>query len=58
MTQFDLYMAALPCHEDSHIIRGPHPAVIVSNDAVNVRSTIVTVVPLTSQFKRLDIWRC
>ena len=55
MTQFDLYMANLPYHEDSHILRGPHPVVIVSNDVTNANSPLITVVPLTSRLRRFDL---
>jgi len=55
MTQFDLYMANLPYHEDSHILRGPHPVVVVSNDVANAHSPLITVVPLTSQLRRFDL---
>lgn len=55
MTQFDLYMADLPHQEDSHILRGHHPVVIVSNNLANAYSPVITVVPVTSKIKRLDM---
>jgi len=55
MYQFSLWMAELPFLEDSCVLRGLHPVIIVSNDINNAHNQVVTVVPLTTNTKRLDI---
>lgn len=53
MHKFEIWFAELPFHEGSHVLRGPHPVIIVSNEIAYERSTILTVIPLTSKLKRL-----
>ena len=56
MKRFDIYAVDLPfVSESSRVLRGPHPAVVVSNNYVNERSPVITVVPMTSKMKRLDM---
>lgn len=52
MYRFEIWIAVLPYQEGSHVIRGPHPVIIVLNDTVNARSPLLTVIPLTSNLKR------
>ena len=52
MYRFEIWTAALPYQEGSHVIRGQHPVIIVSNDISNERSPVLTVVPMTSNLKR------
>lgn len=53
MKCFDIYMADLPMQgEDSHIQQGTRPVIIVSNDAANTYSPVVTVVPLTTKRRK------
>lgn len=50
MKCFEIWMAELPdMGKDSHIQQGIRPVVIVSNDAANTYSPVVTVVPLTTR---------
>lgn len=52
---FDIWVACLPMQEDSHVQYGIRPVVVVSNDCSNRNNLVVTVVPLTSQMKRLSM---
>lgn len=49
MKRYEIWLADISAVKDSHVIRGRRPVIIVSNDAVNAGSSIVTVVPLTSK---------
>lgn len=40
-----------PAHAREHLQEGVRPVVIVSNDACNAASPVITVVPLTSRVK-------
>lgn len=42
------YEDPAPVKENTHILRGNHPVVVVSANRLNEVSTIVTVVPMTS----------
>lgn len=53
MKRFEIWLANLPKLENSHIQCGSRPVVIVSNDAANANSPVITVVPLTSQRHKL-----
>ena len=52
MKRFEIWMAELPAEAGSHVQQGVRPVVVVSNDAANRYSPVVTVVPLTSQRKK------
>ena len=52
MKQYDIWMADIPAMENSHIQYGRRPVVIVSNDAANAHSPVLTVVPLTTQMHK------
>lgn len=49
---FDIWVARLPEHKNSHVQYGNRPVVVVSNDHSNTSNLVVTVVPLTSQRKK------
>lgn len=49
MRQYEIWMADIPAVKGSHVQYGCRPVVIVSNDAANTYSPVVTVVPLTSR---------
>lgn len=46
----DIWMVNL-LFPQGDVLRGPHPAIVVSSDLTNQNSRIVTVVPLTSSVK-------
>lgn len=52
--RMEIWYAHLPMYKGS-VQGGARPVIIVSNDACNEASKIVTVVPLTSQIKRLNL---
>ena len=52
MKQYEIWMADIPAAANSHVQYGRRPVVIVSNDAANTHSPVVTVVPLTSRLKK------
>ena len=43
---------ACPRHDRRHIQQGTRPVIVVSNDACNAASGVITVVPLTSSVKK------
>ena len=49
--QFDLWLADLPKHSGSHVQYGLRPVIIVSSDAANHNSNLVSVVPLTTNLE-------
>lgn len=52
VNQYDIWLADIPVLKDSHIQYGRRPVVIVSNDAANAHSPVITVVPLTTQMHK------
>ena len=52
---FDIWVACLPQQDGPHVQHGIRPVVIVSNDHINQGSSIVTIVPLTSQRKKTSM---
>ena len=50
-----IWLATLAMHSGSNIQGGYRPVIVVSNEASNKYSTTITVVPLTSIIKRIDI---
>ena len=48
----DIWFVELGCHPGTSVQDGCRPAFIMSNDAANLHSGIVTVVPLTSKLKK------
>ena len=49
MKQYGIWLAKLPSIPGSSVQQGTRPVVIVSNDAANEHSSVIMVVPLTSQ---------
>ncbi len=51
----EIWYANLPMKEGSSIQGGNRPVVIISNDVCNEVSSVITVAPLTSRMKRLNL---
>ena len=52
----DIYYADLSAiPDDMHVQYGRRPVIVVSNDACNYYSSAITIVPLTSQLKKLNM---
>lgn len=50
--RYDIWLADLPGHKDSHVQHGFRPVVVVSNDAANRFSPVISIVPLTSKLNK------
>lgn len=48
----DIWLADLPLRSDTHIQGGARPVVVVSNDETNCNSSVISVIPLTTNLKR------
>lgn len=48
-------MANLPHTPGSRLMAGPHPVIIVSNEAANKYSPVITVVPISSQLWKMRL---
>lgn len=55
MKCFDIWYADLPELPTSHVQAGYRPVIVVSNDWANLYSPCVTVIPVTSKLKRMDL---
>lgn len=53
--KYDIWVADLPVTPESHVQYGIRPVVVVSNNTANKYSPLISVVPLTSSLKRVDI---
>ena len=53
--RMEVWFAELHREEWSYLRNGILPVLVVSNEETNTRSTMVTVVPLTSGEKRMDL---
>ena len=53
--RMDIWYAELPLNRDSCVQGGSRPVVIISNDICNEVNSIVTIVPMTRQMKRLAL---
>lgn len=51
----DVVLIDIPYHENSHVLGGKRPWVIVQNNVGNQFSPTSVVVPLTTKFKRLEL---
>lgn len=51
--RLEIWYARLPLHRGCFIQGGARPVLVVSNNVVNTQSGAVTVLPLTSQMKKL-----
>lgn len=53
--RMEVWYANLPMRKNSCVQGGNRPVVIVSNDICNEVSTVITVVPMTRQMKKLTL---
>lgn len=53
--RMDVWYADLPLHSGSCVQGGSRPVVVISNDICNERNSVVTVLPMTRQMKRLEL---
>lgn len=53
--KYDIWLADLPAVPESHVQRGIRPVIVVSNDVGNKYSPIVSIIPMSSNLKRIDI---
>ena len=53
--RMEIWYARLPLNRKTSVQGGARPVIIVSNDISNERSGTVTVVPLTTQLKHLEM---
>ena len=51
--RMDIWMARLPSHQGNSLQGGTRPVLVVSNNAANVYSPVVTVLPMTTKMKHL-----
>ena len=47
----DIWLADIPLRSNTHIQGGPRPVVVVSNNETNRHSTVISVIPLTTNMK-------
>ena len=47
--RFEIWYAELPVLEHSSVIRGRRPVILISSNAANTYSSVVTVIPITSR---------
>jgi len=52
--RMEIWYATLPLDKHSSVQGGNRPVLVVSNDTCNVLSSVVTVIPLTTQLKHLS----
>lgn len=55
LRKFDIWLADLPAMPGSHVQSGMRPVVVVSNNAANRYSPIISVIPLTTNLGRVDL---
>ena len=55
MRRMEVWYADLPVREDSSVQGGKRPVLIVSNNICNENNSVVTVIPMTRQFKGLHL---
>ena len=53
--RMEIWYADLPLKEGSSIQGGKRPVLIISNNICNEKNSVVTVIPMTHQFKRLNL---
>lgn len=53
--RYEIWFADLGDHYGTSVQSGNRPVLIVSNDVANVFSNTVTVIPLTTKFKKLEL---
>ena len=50
--RYEIWLAELPKQDDSHITAGTRPVILISNDTVNLHSSVLTVIPVTSKVQK------
>lgn len=50
--QHEIWLGNIPASDGDHVQHGFRPLLVVSNDAANTHSPVITVVPLTSQMNK------
>ena len=50
--RFEIWLAKLPKQDNSHITAGTRPVILISNDAANLHSSVLTVIPVTSKVQK------
>lgn len=50
--QHEIWLGDIPASDGDHVQHGFRPLLVVSNDAANTHSPVITVVPLTSQLNK------
>ena len=50
--QHEIWLGNIPASDGDHVQHGFRPLLVVSNDAANTHSPVITVVPLTSQLNK------
>ena len=53
--QYEIWFAELGNHYGTSVQSGNRPVLVISNDMANKNSDVVTVIPLTSQMKRIEL---
>ena len=53
--RMDIWYADLPLNRESCVQGGSRPVVIISNDICNDVNSVVTIVPMTRQMKKLTL---
>ena len=51
--RMDIWLARLPSHKGNSVQGGTRPVLVVSNNAANVYSPVVTILPMTTKMKHL-----
>ena len=53
--RFEIWFAELGDHYGSSVQSGSRPVLVISNDMANRNSPIITVIPMSSKLKKLDL---
>lgn len=53
--RYEIWLAELPLYAESHVQGGRRPVIIMNNTPESRFNVLVTIIPLTSRFKRMDL---
>lgn len=53
--QYEIWFAELGDHSGTSVQSGTRPVLVISNDVANCNSPIITVIPLSSKLKKLEL---
>lgn len=53
--QYEVWFAELGDHSGTSVQSGTRPVLVISNDAANRNSPVITVIPLSSKLKKLEL---